>query len=136
MSPREPHRGDAPPWELRLYIHGRTPSADQAIANLERICEAHLPGRWSLEIVDLSEAPERADEDQILAVPTLVRRSPPPPRRVIGDLSLTEQVLRGLEIDAKRRVHPTREEGHSVAHDLTRGLETRPDPPGGRISKE
>jgi circadian clock protein KaiB len=76
-----------------------TPGDRRAVANLERICREHLPGRCSLEIVDLREDPARAEQDQILAVPTLVRHRPAPRRKVIGDLSLIDRVLAGLEIE-------------------------------------
>jgi circadian clock protein KaiB len=86
-------------YNLRLYVAGQTPKSLAAIANLKRICEAHLAGRYAIEVVDLSDNPELAARDQIVAVPTLVRRLPEPLRRIIGDLSKTERVLVGLDIE-------------------------------------
>jgi circadian clock protein KaiB len=83
---------------LRLYIAGQTPRSTAAFANLKRICEAHLAGRYRIEVIDLIQSPQLAQGDQILAVPTLVRRLPEPIRRIIGDLSNTERVLVGLDI--------------------------------------
>lgn len=85
-------------WELRLYVAGQTPKSIQAFANLKRICEEHLKGKYKIEIVDLLENPKLARGDQILAIPTLVRKLPPPVRKIIGDLSDTERVLVGLDI--------------------------------------
>lgn len=85
-------------WELRLYIAGRTERSETALANLKRICEKHLTHKYKLEIIDLVENPTLARGDQILAVPTLVRRLPPPLKKVIGDLSNTERVLVGLNL--------------------------------------
>ncbi len=85
-------------WELRLYIAGKTPRAITAFANLKRICEQHLPGSYRIEIIDLLETPRLAKGDQIVAVPTLVRKLPEPVRKIIGDLSNAERVLVGLDI--------------------------------------
>ncbi len=85
-------------WELRLYVAGQTPKSLQAFANLKKICEEHLKGKYRIEIVDLLENPKLARGDQILAIPTLVRKLPPPLRKIIGDLSDTERVLVGLDI--------------------------------------
>lgn len=85
-------------WELRLYIAGASSRSHAAFANLQRICEEHLAGRYRIEIVDLLERPQLARGDQILAVPTLVRKLPTPLRKIIGDLSDTERVLVGLDI--------------------------------------
>ena len=90
--------GRQPLYELRLYVAGRTPRAVLAFQNLKRICEEHLQGRYDIEIVDLLENPQLAQGDQILAVPTLVRRLPEPMKKIIGDLSNTERVLVGLDI--------------------------------------
>ena len=79
-------------WTLRLYVAGQTPKSITAFANLERICREHLAGRYRIEIVDLVEQPHLARDDQILAIPTLVRRLPEPMRKIIGDLSNTERV--------------------------------------------
>lgn len=85
-------------YELRLYVAGTTPKSLSAFANLKRICETHLADRYRIEVVDLIENPELASRDQIFALPTLVRRLPPPIRKIIGDLSNTERVLVGLEL--------------------------------------
>jgi circadian clock protein KaiB len=85
-------------YNLRLYIAGQTPKSLAAIANLRRLCDEHLLGCHSVEVVDLSKDPGRAAADQIVALPTLVRRLPPPIKRVIGSLADAEKVLVGLEI--------------------------------------
>ncbi len=85
-------------YSLRLYVAGQTPKSLAAIANLRRICEDHLAGRYSVEVVDLLVTPQLASGDQIVAVPTLVRRLPPPLKRIIGNLSDTEKVLVGLDL--------------------------------------
>ena len=85
-------------YDLRLYIAGQTPKSVAALANLKRFCEEHLAGQYKIEVVDLVENPKLARSDQILAIPTLVRRLPEPIRKIIGDLSSTERVLVGLEI--------------------------------------
>jgi circadian clock protein KaiB len=96
---KRPRAGKAPKeWELRLYIAGKTPRAVKAFENLKQICEEHLAGRYRIEIVDLIEKPMLAKGDQIVAVPTLVRRLPEPVRKIIGDLSNMERVLVGLDI--------------------------------------
>lgn len=85
-------------WNLRLYVAGQTPKSLAAFANLKVICEDHLQGRYTIEVIDLLENPQLAGGDQILAIPTLVRKLPPPLRKIIGDLSNTEQVLVGLDL--------------------------------------
>lgn len=85
-------------YNLRLYVAGQTPKSLAAIANLKSICEQHMTGRYTIDVVDLIENPQLAAGDQILAVPTLVRHLPPPLKRIIGDLSNTERVLVGLDI--------------------------------------
>jgi circadian clock protein KaiB len=85
-------------WELKLYIAGMTPTAKSAIVNLKQICEDHLKGIYSIDIIDLLEKPQLAEGDQIIAVPTLMRNLPLPVRKIIGDLSMTENVLVGLNI--------------------------------------
>lgn len=85
-------------WELRLYVAGQTPKSITAFANLKKICEEHLKGCYSIEVVDLLQNPQLAQGDQILAVPTLVRKLPEPIRKIIGDLSNTDRVLVGLDI--------------------------------------
>jgi circadian clock protein KaiB len=89
---------DAAPWELRLYVAGQTAKSVAAFANLKKVCEAHLPGRYRIEVIDLLKNPQLAHGDQIVAIPTLVRRLPPPVRKIIGDLSNTEKVLVGLQL--------------------------------------
>ena len=88
----------APNFVLRLYVAGQTPRSVAAFANLKQICEDHLAGRYQIQVVDLLENPQLARGDQILAIPTLVRRLPLPVRRIIGDLSNTERVLIGLDL--------------------------------------
>ncbi|MGD8861114.1 MAG: circadian clock KaiB family protein [Myxococcales bacterium] len=83
-------------WQLRLYIAGMTPVARRAISNVEALCEARLAGRYTLTVVDLLQEPARAEEAQIVAVPTLVREAPPPERRVVGDLSEPARAASGL----------------------------------------
>jgi circadian clock protein KaiB len=85
-------------WELRLYIAGQTKRSLAALVNLKRICEERLAGKYVLEIIDLLEQPHRAKTDQILAIPTLVRKLPEPVRKIIGDLSNTERVLVGFDL--------------------------------------
>ncbi len=87
------------PWRLRLYVAGQTPKSLTALANLKRLCESELADRYQLEVIDLLEHPHLASQDEILAVPTLVRKLPPPIRKVIGDLSSKERVLVGLGLD-------------------------------------
>jgi len=87
-------------WQLRLYVAGQSPKSLRAFANLKQLCEEHLSGRYEIEIIDLVEHPSLARSDDILAIPTLVRRLPAPLRKIIGDLSDTERVLVGL------RLHP------------------------------
>ena len=85
-------------WELRLYIAGNTPKSMAALANLRKYCEQHLPDKYTLEVIDLLVQPQLAAGDQILAIPTLVRKVPVPIRKIIGDLSNEEKVLVGLNI--------------------------------------
>lgn len=85
-------------WVLRLYIAGHTQKCITAFANLKRICETELQGKYSIEVIDLLENPQLSRDDQILAIPTLVRKLPVPVRKIIGDLSNTERVLVGLDI--------------------------------------
>jgi len=90
-------RGKDGIFRLRLYVAGQTPKSLSAINNLQQICQAHIPN-FNIEVVDLLERPQLARQDQILAVPTLVRKLPPPIRQIIGDLSDTERVLVGLDL--------------------------------------
>jgi circadian clock protein KaiB len=85
-------------WELRLYIAGQTPRSVAAFANLKKICEEHLQGRYNIEVVDLVKHPQLAAGDQILAIPTLVRKLPQPLRKIVGDLRDTERALVGLQL--------------------------------------
>jgi len=94
-------RGAAPRseiWRLRLYVADGSPKSRTALLNLQRLCERHLPGRHKIEIVDLRSNPALARNDEIVAVPTLVRRLPPPIRKIVGDLSSDERTLLGLQI--------------------------------------
>jgi circadian clock protein KaiB len=86
------------PLILRLYVAGQTPKSLRAIENLQRICEDELVGRYRIEIIDLAQHPQRARDDEIIAIPTLVRQVPRPLRKIIGDLSDTDKVLVGLQI--------------------------------------
>jgi circadian clock protein KaiB len=90
--------GDPDFWELRLYTAGQTPKSMAAFANLKKVCEQYLAGKYRIEIVDLVKNPQLAAEDQIVAIPTLVRRLPEPIQKIIGDLSNTERVLVGLQL--------------------------------------
>jgi circadian clock protein KaiB len=85
-------------WELRLYIAGKTEKSATALSNLKKYCEEHLKGQYRIEVIDLMIKPQLAEGDQILAVPTLVRKVPEPIRKIIGDLSDKEKVLVGLNI--------------------------------------
>ena len=85
-------------WELRLYVAGQTPKSITALANLKKYCEQHLKGRYKIEVIDLLVNPQLAEGDQILAIPTLVRKVPEPIRKIIGDLSNEERVLVGLDV--------------------------------------
>jgi circadian clock protein KaiB len=87
-----------PVWNLRLYVAGNTPNSIAAFANLKEICEVHLGGLYHIEVIDLLRSPQLASGDQIVAVPTLVRRLPTPVKKIIGDLSNRERVLVGLDL--------------------------------------
>lgn len=89
---------DAHVWNLRLYVAGQTRKSLAAIANLQRFCETNLAGKYRIEVIDLLEHPQLAQGDQILAIPTLVRRLPSPMRKIIGDLSDTGRVVVGLDL--------------------------------------
>lgn len=89
-------------WELRLYVAGQTPKSITAFNNLKLLCEEHLAGRYRIEVIDLMVNPKLARDDQILAIPTLVRKLPDPIRRIIGDLSDTERTLVGLQLRPRR----------------------------------
>ncbi len=85
-------------WNLRLYVAGQTPKSITAFANLKKICEEHLAGKYRIEVVDLLKNPQLAKGDQIVAIPTLVRKLPEPLKKIIGDLANTERVIVGLDI--------------------------------------
>lgn len=97
-----PSKRSKPPrpdqWNLRLYVAGQTPRSLTAFANLKRLCEEHLAGRYHIEVIDLLKAPQLAQGDQIVALPTLVRKLPEPIKRVIGDLSNLERVMVGMDL--------------------------------------
>lgn len=103
MEPSE-YLQDDEIYILRLYVAGQTKKSLTAFANLRRICEEHLKGKYTIEVIDLLEHPQLAKGDQILAIPTLVRRLPPPIKKIIGDLSNTERVLVGLDIRTAEKV--------------------------------
>jgi circadian clock protein KaiB len=90
-------------YDLRLYVAGQTPKSLTAIANLKKICEEHLKGQYRIEVVDLLKNPQLAAGDQILAIPTLVRKLPEPIKKIIGDLSSEEKVLIGLDVRSRRK---------------------------------
>lgn len=94
----QPESAEADVWELRLYIAGETGKSAAAIANLQRLCDEHLAGRYKIEVVDLLKNPQLARGDQIIAVPTLVRKLPDPVRKIVGDLSNVEKALVGLQL--------------------------------------
>lgn len=85
-------------WELRLYVAGQTPRSITALANLRKLCDQYMRGRHTIEVIDLGARPELARQDQIVAIPTLVRKLPVPIRKIIGDLSNTERALVALEV--------------------------------------
>lgn len=106
-GPQKEAKGSAAPaevWKLRLYIAGQTPKSLTAFSNLKKLCEAHLAGRYQIEVVDLLERPQLAAGDQIVAIPTLVRKLPEPLRRIVGDLSNTERTLVGLQLRPAKSV--------------------------------
>ena len=96
MNPKK--NGARRTWRLRLYVAGQTPKSITALANLKRLCDSHLAGRYSIEVVDLLEKPQLARRDDIVVIPTLVRQLPPPIRKIVGDLSKVERVLVGLDV--------------------------------------
>ena len=97
----KPHQAAAGHYILRLYVAGLMPKSTLAIANMKRICEEHLQGQYELEVIDLYQQPQLAQGDQIVALPTLIRKLPSPPRRIIGNMSDTERVLVGLDLRRK-----------------------------------
>ena len=98
MNSRDPVAADSEVWELRLYIAGETAKSKLAMQNLQKIVDEMLPGRYRIEVIDLLIHPQLAKGDQILAIPTLVRKLPSPVRKIIGDLSNTEKTLVGLQL--------------------------------------
>jgi circadian clock protein KaiB len=103
--PRTPRAAASAEYLLRLYVAGQTSKSLQALANLRRICEEHLAGRYELQVVDLIENPALARGDQILALPALVRQLPPPVKKIIGDFSSAERVLVGLDLRPVKKGH-------------------------------
>ncbi len=99
-SKSAPRRRKQAPYILRLYVAGQTPKSVTAFANLKKICEEYLEGQYEIQVIDLLENPQLAQGDQIFAIPTLVRTLPEPVRKIIGDLSNTERVLVGLNLQA------------------------------------
>jgi circadian clock protein KaiB len=91
-------------WVLCLYVAGTSPKCVMAFENLKRICQTELQGKYSIEVIDLLENPERSKDNQIIAIPTLVRKLPQPIRKIIGDLSNTEKVLVGLDIKSQTEI--------------------------------
>lgn len=109
VTHRELSGGFLQHYILKLYVTGRTSNSEAAIANLRRTCEEALPGRYELQIIDVLEHPELAEDDKVLATPTLIKKLPPPLRRVIGDLSDKHKVLLGLEVQPDTAPHVERE---------------------------
>ncbi len=99
----KPSRRSRKTYELRLYVAGQTPKSLAAFANLKKICEEHMPGQYHIEVIDLLKKPQLASGDQILAIPTLVRKLPQPIKKIIGDLSNTERVLVGLDLREQKQ---------------------------------
>jgi circadian clock protein KaiB len=91
-------------FNMTLYVAGQTPKSIAALSNLKKICETYLPGRYTIEVIDLMVNPARAQSDQIVAIPTLIRRLPEPLKRILGDLSNLERVLVGLEVRQTRLI--------------------------------
>ena len=98
MLPEQQNVGNSEIWQLRLYVAGQTPKSLTAFANLKKICEEYLQDQYRIEVIDLVKQPHLAKQDHIVALPTLVKKLPPPIKQIIGDLSNQEKVLVGLEI--------------------------------------
>ncbi len=98
MTKPKTQKPESERWQLRLYVAGQTPKSIAALANLKRLCESHLAGRYEIEVIDLLKNPKLAAGDQILAIPTLVRKLPTPIKKIIGDLSNEVRVLVGLDV--------------------------------------
>ena len=101
VKPKKPVKAPKEMWNLRLYVAGQTPKSLAAFANLNKICKEHLEGCYNIEVIDLLKNPQLAKGDQILAIPTLVRKLPEPIKKIIGDLSDTLRVLVGLDLRPK-----------------------------------
>jgi circadian clock protein KaiB len=101
------HTGNSHGYNLRLYVAGQTPKSVAALNNLRQLCEKHLAGRYSLDVIDLMQDPSLAQRDQIVAIPTLIRQLPEPIKRIIGDLSNSERVLMRLDIDIATQGPPS-----------------------------
>jgi circadian clock protein KaiB len=97
-APKAPKKPPEETWELRLYTAGQSPKSMAAYVNLKKICEEHLHGRYTIEVIDLLKHPKLASGDQIVAIPTLIRKLPEPLRRIVGDLGDTERALVGLQL--------------------------------------
>ncbi len=97
----KPHKAASGSYILRLYVAGLMPKSTLAIANIKKICEENLQGQYELEVIDLYQQPQLAQGDQIVAVPALIKKLPPPLRRIIGDMSDTDRVLAGLDLPKK-----------------------------------
>lgn len=95
-------RRDRAKYVLRLYVTGMTPKSTRAIANVQKICEEHLAGRYELKVIDIYQQPKLAKGEQIIAAPTLIKKLPPPLRRLIGDMSDTERFLVGIDLKPKK----------------------------------
>src|SRR3954454_12134829 len=95
---KRPATGDPSVWDLRLYVAGQSPKSMRAFTNLKAFCEKHLPGQYQIEVVDLLKNPQLAAGDQILAIPTLVRKMPAPMRKIIGDMSNEDRTLVGFDL--------------------------------------
>jgi circadian clock protein KaiB len=89
-------------WQLRIYVAGETEKSRKAIENLKKVCEEHLKGKYEIEVIDLMKSPQLAAQDQIFAVPTIIRKLPEPLKKLIGDMSVSEKVLVGLDIKPKK----------------------------------
>jgi circadian clock protein KaiB len=101
LSSAKPRKTESTRYVLRLYVAGQTPKSVNAITNIKKICEENLKGRYELAVIDLYQQPQLADGEQIIALPTLIKKLPPPLRRIIGDMSNTERLLVGLDLRKK-----------------------------------
>jgi circadian clock protein KaiB len=110
---RKTQNGSAEVIKLRLYVAGQTPKSLAAMSNLKKICDEHLNGRYKIEVIDLVKNPQLAQGDQILAIPTLVKKLPVPVRKIIGDLSNTDRVLVGLDLSDAERMGGKAEAAHA-----------------------